>query len=90
MTATNQIKTFILVLYTRECASLVRSFIEKGTIVILFPIKMSLKSIELVYNWKLLHYMPSKKHGRQNHALTQWNMLHCKTVVNIITYHHVV
>jgi hypothetical protein len=25
-----------------------------------------------------------KKTGRQNHALTQWKMLHCKTVVNII------
>jgi hypothetical protein len=32
----------------------------------------------------------SKKTGRQNHALTQQKMLHCKTVVNIITYHHVV
>jgi hypothetical protein len=31
-----------------------------------------------------------KKTGRQNHALTQWKMLHCKTVVNIITYHHIV
>jgi hypothetical protein len=26
----------------------------------------------------------------QNHTLTQWKMLHCKTVVNIIIYHHVV
>jgi hypothetical protein len=26
-----------------------------------------------------------KKIGRQIHALTQWKMLHCKTVVNIIT-----
>jgi hypothetical protein len=32
----------------------------------------------------------AKKTGRQNHALTQWKMLHCNTVVNIITYHHVV
>jgi hypothetical protein len=31
-----------------------------------------------------------KKTGRQNHALTHWKMLHCKTVVNIITYHYVV
>jgi hypothetical protein len=28
--------------------------------------------------------------GRQGHSLTQSKMLHCKTVVNIITYHHVV
>jgi hypothetical protein len=27
---------------------------------------------------------------RQGHFLTQLKMLHCKTVVNIITYHHVV
>jgi hypothetical protein len=27
---------------------------------------------------------------RQCHSLTQWKMLHCKTVVNILTYHHVV
>jgi hypothetical protein len=27
---------------------------------------------------------------RQGHSLTQSKMLHCKTVVNIITYHHVV
>jgi hypothetical protein len=32
----------------------------------------------------------AKKTGRQNHALTQQKMLHCKMVVNIITYHHVV
>jgi hypothetical protein len=35
----------------------------------------------------------AKKTGRQNHALTQWKMLHCKTVLNINyikTYHHVV
>jgi polyhydroxyalkanoate synthesis regulator protein len=31
-----------------------------------------------------------KKTGRQNHALTRQKMLHCKMVVNIITYHHVV
>jgi hypothetical protein len=31
-----------------------------------------------------------KKIGRQNHALTQWKMLYCKTVLNIIIYHHVV
>jgi hypothetical protein len=31
-----------------------------------------------------------KKTVRQNHALTQWKMLYCKTVLNIITYHHVV
>jgi hypothetical protein len=31
-----------------------------------------------------------KKNGRQNQALTQWKMLHCKTEVNIITYHHAV
>jgi hypothetical protein len=32
-----------------------------------------------------------KKAGRQNHALTQWKMFQCKTVVNIIsTYLHVV
>jgi hypothetical protein len=31
-----------------------------------------------------------KKTGRQNHDLTQWKMLCCKTVLNIITYHHVV
>jgi hypothetical protein len=28
--------------------------------------------------------------GRQGHSLTQSKMLHCKTVVNIITYHHIV
>jgi hypothetical protein len=28
--------------------------------------------------------------ARQGHSLTQSKMLHCKTVVNIITYHHVV
>jgi hypothetical protein len=28
--------------------------------------------------------------GRQGHSLTQSKMLHSKTVVNIITYHHVV
>jgi hypothetical protein len=28
--------------------------------------------------------------GRQGHSLTQLKMLHCKTVVNVITYHHVV
>jgi hypothetical protein len=28
--------------------------------------------------------------GRQGHSLTQSKKLHCKTVVNIITYHHVV
>jgi hypothetical protein len=28
--------------------------------------------------------------GRQGHSLTQLKMLHCKTVANIITYHHVV
>jgi hypothetical protein len=28
--------------------------------------------------------------GRQGHSLTQSKMLHCKTVVNVITYHHVV
>jgi hypothetical protein len=28
--------------------------------------------------------------GRQGHSLTQSKMLHCKTVVNIITYHHAV
>jgi hypothetical protein len=28
--------------------------------------------------------------GRQGHSLTQSKMLRCKTVVNIITYHHVV
>jgi hypothetical protein len=27
---------------------------------------------------------------RQGHSLTQSKMLHCKTVVNIITYHYVV
>jgi hypothetical protein len=32
----------------------------------------------------------AKKAGRQNHVLTQWKMLHCKTIVNIITYDHVV
>jgi hypothetical protein len=32
----------------------------------------------------------AKKIGRQNHVLTQGKMLHCKTIVNIITYHHVV
>jgi hypothetical protein len=32
----------------------------------------------------------SKKKTSQNHALMEWKMLHCKTVVNIITYHHVV
>jgi hypothetical protein len=26
-----------------------------------------------------------KKTGRQNHALTQQKMLHCKTVVNLIS-----
>jgi hypothetical protein len=31
-----------------------------------------------------------KKIGRQNHVLMQGKMLHCKTIVNIITYHHVV
>jgi hypothetical protein len=32
-----------------------------------------------------------KKTGRQNHTLTQTKMLHCKTIVNIIsiTYHHI-
>jgi hypothetical protein len=30
----------------------------------------------------------TKKTGHQNHALTQWKMLHCKTVVNIITYYY--
>jgi hypothetical protein len=28
--------------------------------------------------------------GRQGHSLTQSKMYHCKIVVNIITYHHVV
>jgi hypothetical protein len=28
--------------------------------------------------------------GRQGHSLTQLKMLNCKTVVNVITYHHVV
>jgi hypothetical protein len=28
--------------------------------------------------------------GRQGHSLTQSKMLHCKTVVNIISCHHVV
>jgi hypothetical protein len=28
--------------------------------------------------------------GHQGHSLTQSKMLHCKTVVNIVTYHHVV
>jgi hypothetical protein len=28
--------------------------------------------------------------GRQGHSLTQSKMLHCKTVVNIITYRHIV
>jgi hypothetical protein len=28
--------------------------------------------------------------GRHGHSLTQSKMLHCKTVVNIITYYHVV
>jgi hypothetical protein len=28
--------------------------------------------------------------GRQGHSLTQSKMLHRKTVVNVITYHHVV
>jgi hypothetical protein len=28
--------------------------------------------------------------GRQGHSLTQSKMLHCKTVLNVITYHHVV
>jgi hypothetical protein len=28
--------------------------------------------------------------GRQGHSLTQSKMFHCKTVVSIITYHHVV
>jgi hypothetical protein len=28
--------------------------------------------------------------GRQGHSLTQSKMLHCKTVLKIITYHHVV
>jgi hypothetical protein len=37
-----------------------------------------------------LNTVASKKTGRQNHALTQWKILHCKMVVNIITYHHVV
>jgi hypothetical protein len=34
-----------------------------------------------------VHYSSreQKKTGRQNHALTQWKMLHCKTVVNIRT-----
>jgi predicted patatin/cPLA2 family phospholipase len=27
---------------------------------------------------------------RQGHSLTRSKMFHCKTVVNIITYHHVV
>jgi hypothetical protein len=37
-----------------------------------------------------LYTVASKKTGRQNHALTQLKMLYCKTVINIITYHHVV
>jgi hypothetical protein len=28
--------------------------------------------------------------GRQGHSLTQSKMLHRKTVVNVITYHHIV
>jgi hypothetical protein len=31
-----------------------------------------------------------KKTGRQNYALTQWKMLYCIPVVDIITYYHVV
>ncbi|CAH1365392.1 unnamed protein product [Tenebrio molitor] len=49
------------------------------------------------YNLKIKHKpteectVPSKKKtGRQNHTLMQRKMLHCRTVVNIITYHHVV
>jgi hypothetical protein len=38
----------------------------------------------------IMPYVKLMSIGRQNHALTQWKMLHCKTVVNIITYHHVV
>jgi hypothetical protein len=40
-----------------------------------------------VHNWENSVLSRAKKTGRQNQALAQWKMLHCKTVVNIITYH---
>jgi hypothetical protein len=43
-------------------------------------------------HFNLTNYVQSQaiNFGRQGHSLTQSKMLHCKTVVNIITYHHVV
>jgi hypothetical protein len=40
----------------------------------------------------LMMYVQSRaiNFDRQGHSLTQSKMLHCKTVVNIITYHHAV
>jgi hypothetical protein len=33
-------------------------------------------------------YCREQKNWSPNHALMQWKMLHCKMVVNIITYHY--
>jgi hypothetical protein len=49
----------------------------------LTPVPLKKKQFGLVLS-------PAKETGCQKHALTQWKMLYCKTVLNIITYNHVV
>jgi hypothetical protein len=43
-----------------------------------------------VHTYVRMNCREQEKLVAQNHALTQQKMLHCKTVVNIITYHRLV
>jgi hypothetical protein len=58
-----------------------------------YPYASQLSFLRLVFDiYVKIVFVQSRaiNFGRQGHSLTQLKMLHCKTVANIITYHHVV